>query len=65
MNSATVVKVTATHEGLLVRLWIDDERGQHLAIAETFVKAHVLATWWVQVREEQDRYQQPPLEFDV
>lgn len=65
MNQATVVKVEAQHDGLRVRLWVDDERGHHLAVCETFIRASVLATWWVQVREEQDRYQQPPLDFDV
>lgn len=64
MNTARVVKVEATHEALKMRLWIDDEKGQHLAVAEVSVPAATVATWWLEIRQEQDQYQQPPLDFD-
>lgn len=65
MNVTRVVKFQPDHAGINLRLWTDDERGQHLAVSEMRITASMLAIWWVQVREEQDRYQQPPLDFDV
>jgi hypothetical protein len=61
MNTSRVVKVEATHEALKLRLWTDDENGQHLAVSEVTVPAHVVAQWWLEIRHEQDQYQQPPL----
>lgn len=65
MNSSYVTKVQADRWGVTLRLWTDDERGQHMAVSEMRVAASVLATWWIQVRQAQDEYEQPPLDFDV
>lgn len=65
MNHATIVKAEPTHAGLKIRVWVDDERGEHLTVAEGFIPATHLARYWVEVREEQDRHQQDPLPFDV
>lgn len=61
MNRATIVKVTAVAEGLHLRLWVDDERDEHLAVCETFVPSTHLARWWVEVRAAQDEAAQDPL----
>lgn len=65
MNTSQVMKVEAEEHGLRLRLWTDDERGQHLAVSELQVPASVLAVWWVQVRQKQDEAAQQPLPFDV
>lgn len=65
MNATQVVRFDADHAGLTLRLWTDDEKGHHLATSEMRVSASMLAAWWVQVREAQDRHAQPPLDFDV
>lgn len=61
MNVSRIIKVEATHESLRLRIWTDDEKGRHLATSEVTVPAHVVAQWWLEIRGEQDRYQQPPL----
>lgn len=64
MNQATIIKVEADARGLRLRIWVDDERGHHLAVAEAEVPATHLAMWWVQVRAAQDADAQQPLPFD-
>lgn len=61
MNQATIVKVQTDPTGVNLRLWVDDERGQHLAVAEVRVPATHLAMWWVEVRQAQDDAAQDPL----
>lgn len=65
MNTARVIRFDPTHEGLKLRLWVDDEKGRHLATAEVFVPATTLAIWWVGVRAAEDEHNQLRLDFDV
>lgn len=65
MNQATIVKVQIEANRVLLRLWVDDERGQHLAVCETTLSDKHLAMWWVEMRQKQDEAAQDPLPFDV
>lgn len=65
MNQATIVKVQAEADKIRLRIWVDDERGHHLAVAETTVPATAVALWWCEIRERQDAEAQHPLPFDV
>lgn len=64
MNVAQIVRVEADPMGVNLRLWIDDERGQHLAVAEMRLPALSLARLVVAVEDEQERANQPELPFD-
>lgn len=65
MNQATIVKVQVEADKVLLRLWVDDESGQHLAVCETTFRDKDLAHWWVEMRQKQDDAKQDPLPFDV
>lgn len=61
MNQATIVKVQVEADKVLLRLWVDDEAGRHLCVAETSFTDKVLANWWVEMRRCQDDAAQDPL----
>jgi hypothetical protein len=64
MNRFHVVKIEPTYEGCEIRIWIDDDRGRHLAVAEGLLTTRALATMVVGVEREQQRADQYQLTFD-
>lgn len=42
MNQGQVVRWDVSVEGLTLRLWIDDERGRHLAVGEVTIKEQIV-----------------------
>lgn len=64
MNRFRVVKVEPTYDGVELRVWVDDDRGRHLCVAEGFVSCRAIATMAVGIEAEQQRTDQYQLEFD-
>ena len=45
MNQGMIVRVEVDTEGVMLRLWIDDETGRHLAVAEVAIAPQDLYGW--------------------
>jgi hypothetical protein len=48
MNQATVVRVDVDASGAKIRLWIDDENGRHVTVAELVLGRKALRAWAVE-----------------
>ena len=64
VNEAQVVRLEMSHEGARVKLWIDDERGEHLAVAMLSISAPILESWLAALRIEQDHRDQQTLTYE-
>jgi hypothetical protein len=58
---ATVVKAETSEEGISLRLWVDDERGRHLAVAEMDLSMSYLTALVRTVKEDLARKAQSAL----
>ena len=45
MNTTQIVRVAEDSQGVTLRLWIDDERANHVAVAECRIGAKTLVAW--------------------
>lgn len=64
MNRGTIVRWEATTGGVDLRLWVDDEDGQHVTVCEIALSEETLISFARQVAYEQNRGAQYMLEFD-
>lgn len=64
MNRGQIVRADASEHGIRLRLWIDDETGHHLAVAETLISDVAIAAYAREVVAEQQRGAQYALGFD-
>ena len=62
-NSTQVVRADVDATGMSLRLWIDDENAQHVAVSELRLGLDTLRQWVREVETEQNRSQQ--YEFDL
>lgn len=53
MNRASVVRCDPGESGVMLRLWIDDETGRHVAVCELALGEKTMRTYLIAVREEQ------------
>jgi len=63
MNRAHAIRTDATEHGLKIRLWIDDEEGRHLTVAELEIPGGYLVGWLRAVDREATKAAQYQLEF--
>lgn len=64
MNTAKVVRWEADEHGVKLRLWVDDENEQHLAVCEIVIEESVMIAWARAVAHEQNRSAQYMIRFD-
>jgi hypothetical protein len=54
MNTGQVVRAEADETGIRLRVWIDDDRGQHVAVAELRLGVKTLAAWHREVTDKRN-----------
>lgn len=64
MNHGTIVRMDADERGATLRLWVDDEAGHHLTVAECRLTALQIGHLCVAIEREQERTDQYQLTFD-
>jgi hypothetical protein len=64
MNRAQVVRADPTAKGVKLRIWVDDEQGHHLTVAECELSALLVANIVVGIEKEQEQADQYQLAFD-
>lgn len=65
MNRMSIVRFEADTIGVQLRVWIDDENGQHVCVAEGAVEEETLIAWARAIAHEQNRAAQYMLRFDT
>lgn len=65
MNEAKVVRWEADTIGVRLRLWIDDEDGHHVCVAEMGIEEEAMIAWARAIVHEQNRGAQYMLRFDL
>lgn len=64
MNRAKIVRADADAAGVMLRLWVEDQDGNHLAVAEMGIDEGTMITWARAITHEQNRAAQYMLRFD-
>lgn len=65
MNTTQVVRWEGDSGGVNLRLWIDDESGQHVAVSELRVGRATLEAWSRSVDHARNRDGEQHLTFDA
>lgn len=55
MNTTQIVRTDVTESGVMLRLWIDDAEGRHLAVAELPIGMKTLRHWLGEWDREQNK----------
>ena len=64
MNRGTVVRMDADVAGATLRVWVDDEAGHHLTVAEISLSVVQVASLAVEIERAQQKSEQYQLAFD-
>jgi len=63
-NHAKVVRAETDEHGARLRLWIEDDDGRHVAVAEMGIEESAMILWAREIAAEQNRSAQYMLGFD-
>lgn len=63
VNTAKVMRADPSADGMLLRVWVDDELGRHVTVAECEIPASTLSTWAMEVGTIKAQREQFELDF--